>query len=71
MLTAIVSDLHLGTSSATDIVLLPEVRDRLLGRSPMPTGWCCWGTCWSCASVLSPAVLERAGPFLAALRRGG
>ncbi len=67
VLTAIVSDLHLGTSSGADIALRPRVRDRLVEGVAAADRVVLLGDLLELRERPAPAVLELAAPFLDAL----
>ena len=67
MLTAIVSDLHLGTSSGADIARHPEVRERMLAALAEAERVVLLGDVLELREAAASAVLEAAEPFLRGL----
>lgn len=67
MLTAIVSDLHLGTRSGADITRKPEVREKMLAALAEADRVVLLGDLLELREAAAFAVLELAEPFLAAL----
>lgn len=66
MLTAIVSDLHLGTTSGADVARRPEVLDRLLAALADAERVVLLGDLLEMRESAAHAVLEVTAPFLAA-----
>ena len=67
MLTAIVSDLHLGTRSGADIARKPEVREQMLAALAEADRLVLLGDLLELREAPASAVLDLAEPFLAAL----
>ncbi len=67
MLTAIVSDLHLGTTSEADVARRPEVRERLLSAVAEADRVVVLGDLLEMRERPAADVLELAAPFLGAL----
>ena len=67
MLTAIVSDLHLGTSSGVDLARRPEVRERMLASLAEADRVVLLGDLLELREARASAVLEAAAPFLRGL----
>ena len=64
MLTAIVSDLHIGTTSGADIARRPEVRERMLAALAEADRVVVLGDLLELREAAAPSVLELAEPFL-------
>jgi predicted phosphodiesterase len=67
MLTAIVSDLHLGTASGADIARRTDVRERLLGALAEADRVVLLGDLLELREAAAPVVLEAAEPLLRGL----